>query len=467
MSEQRAASAVRNLRSMFENKSTLDNPDSSPARGRSPGAFNSDKENGEGRPTSKVRASFVPVAPVKMATTMGDSAPNGVPAAEKEQQRHEQGQNELSSEAVMNVLGTPPRKAKEVAPKEESPLAQKGDQPPVNPDKPVSAVEEEPGAMKTADLADEQCVSGGAALPPVAEDIRSSTRAMQSSAEKKPTTNGKPPAISTKPSSKPSSSALKSPATQPKTPPATRMPTKKASRSSLTAPTAASMARTGLGVDKSESKSSSSHVPKKREPTKPISLPSHLTAPTAASRAKHDSASASSVTASASHPTGTSRPKPASSTRPTPRTSLAPAHRPESQTSHTGQRRSLAPADNSSFLERMMKPTAASASRVHDKPDVKSPPSKSKAAAPKPKTNGSVSKPKAAEAPVQSEIAAPAALPVEENNVNGADDTDAPAKSSQEPVGNETPLQDTNGGEATNAALEATPAGLAGEETIR
>lgn len=68
---------------------------------------------------------------------------------------------------------------------------------------------------------------------------------------------------------------------------------------------------------------------------------------------------------------------------------------------------------------------------------------------------------------MQSEIAAPAALPVEENNVNGADDTDAPAKSSQEPVGNETPLQDTNGGEATNAALEATPAGLAGEETIR
>lgn len=474
-SEQRASSAVRNLRSMFENKTALDPSNNSPnTRGRSPGVLNSDKENGD-RPTSKVRASFVPVGPaVKMATPTVERRGSFSEADADHELRktvsQQQESKDGSENAIESAVGTPLRKADEgpMPAPDDSPLAAKADQPPANPDKPVTAAEEEPGEMKPADPTDEQGVSGGEALPPVAEDLRASTQATAPSSNKKPTTNGKPSAISTKPTSKPISSAVKSPASQPKTPPAAKIPSKKASRSSLTAPTAASMARTGPGADKSTDSKTSSHATKKREPTKPSSLPSHLTAPTASSRAKHDAASALAATAATSKSTTTSRAKPTSSTRPTQRTSLAPAHRPESQTSHTSApRRSLAASDSSSFLERMMKPTAASASKTHEKPDVKSPPSKAKAPASKPKTNGNHSKPKTAEPSVQSTSAAPAVVPEEENKINGAEPKDPPSEQSHEVAGNETPLQNSNGAEATDAALEATPAGLAGEETIR
>ncbi len=66
-SDNRASSAVRNLRSLFENKGPESN--TSDARGRSPNGVGSDKENGH-RPKSKIRASFVAVEPVtSMSTT--------------------------------------------------------------------------------------------------------------------------------------------------------------------------------------------------------------------------------------------------------------------------------------------------------------------------------------------------------------------------------------------------------------
>ena len=58
-SEHRSSSAVRNLRSLFENK----DPTSPDTRGRSPNGIGSDKENAERR-ASKVRASFVSVKPM-------------------------------------------------------------------------------------------------------------------------------------------------------------------------------------------------------------------------------------------------------------------------------------------------------------------------------------------------------------------------------------------------------------------
>jgi hypothetical protein len=105
--------------------------------------------------------------------------------------------------------------------------------------------------------------------------------------------------------------------------------------------------------------------PKPKSPTRPVRLPSHLTAQTAASAAKHgDEAPVQKLVR-----------KP-STTRQTPKTALparkissraslapttAPAKRPESRTSTKG-------GADEGFLARMMRPTNASASKTHDKP---------------------------------------------------------------------------------------------------
>ena len=436
-SENRSSSAVRNLRSLFENKTTLDSssPDS---RGRSPsGIGGSDKENGS-RPRSKVRASFVPVELAGMASVTadsqgtaglrrgsfsevdGDGALSELKRTVSEQQKHRLVPEGAVESAAGSVAATPNKKPGE---------GRLGhDMPPENPDKVVTG-QQESSDMKPADPSNEKAVSGGDALPPVAEDLRSSTATAAKKPEtKKPTTNGKPAMISTKATPKASSSAVKSPATQPKTPtsvkvstssnsastssPSLKAPAKKPSRSSLTAPTAASLARAGAaGSDKAPStKTSPTTKPKPREVTKPVNLPSHLTAPTASSRAKHEPETApppkprevtkpvnlpSHLTAptassrakhepetvpapSTSRTTATPRPKATTNTKPAPRASL-PA-RPASRDSTTRSRKSTAPAD-SSFLDRMTKPTTSSANRGADRHEVDRH-SNSKAAAP-------------------------------------------------------------------------------------
>lgn len=106
--------------------------------------------------------------------------------------------------------------------------------------------------------------------------------------------------------------------------------------------------------------------PKPKSPTRPVRLPSHLTAPTAASAAKHgDEAAAQKVVR-----------KPSTATRPAPKTtvparkipsrsslapSTAPGKRPESRASTKG-------GAEEGFLARMMRPTNASASKTHEKP---------------------------------------------------------------------------------------------------
>lgn len=102
-----------------------------------------------------------------------------------------------------------------------------------------------------------------------------------------------------------------------------------------------------------------------------------------------------------------------------------------------------------------MKPTTSSASKTHEKVESKSPP-RAKAAAPKPKVNGvalkSTKKPSGSSKAEPSALAAATGGEVE-------DPTDV------EPTGNETPLSHANG--TADEVLEATPAGLGGEETIR
>ncbi|KAK4547064.1 hypothetical protein LTR36_001285 [Oleoguttula mirabilis] len=597
MSTERNSSAVRNLRSIFENKGGDHSPDT---RGRSRSGLTSDKENS--RPTSRIRANFVSV---ERSGGMAAATENGVGDGMAELKREssagmrrgsfmateesdEGGLLELkytvSAEAVRreqesNVAEAIPEAAVEsaaVTPTvqasedyededeavDESPLAHKEDKEAPNPDKPTTAAEEEPGIMKPAQPANEGAVSGGDALPPITEDLRSNGHAEKaenaepspktngesthSSATKslesalktakkpaaKPATKGKPSSITTKAPAKPFSSTGKSPASQPKTPlsakapsstktespklPSTKEPTRKASRSSLTAPTAASVAR-AAGTDRSvstASKLSPNSKAKPKESTKSTDLPSRLTAPTAASRAKHEPATAPPTTNGTvfnGRSSTTTRPKPqtarpqTSSARPTPRPSLTHGPRSESRASQAG-RKPAAPPDGS-FLERMMRPTAASSSKTHEKTEAKSPPRTRKTTAPpKPTMNGHVKKPaapmthsrpgiaksagteKAAlehqvdEPPAEQadgdpvkdlveaardagkgvHVEPPADLPVTHGGT--AEDDDG---NKGEPAGNETPIPQTNGHHETDEALEATPAAIGGEETIR
>ncbi|PGH03041.1 hypothetical protein AJ79_07474 [Helicocarpus griseus UAMH5409] len=128
-----------------------------------------------------------------------------------------------------------------------------------------------------------------------------------------------------------------------------------------------------------------------RSPTRPIRLPNSMVAPTASSAAKSNDSRPSSQAGThapkVARKPATTRPDPKTSTsratapttsamRKQPsRTTLAPqqntAHdRPRSRVSNVGNTR---PADES-FLARMMRPTASSASKAHDRVEVKSPP---------------------------------------------------------------------------------------------
>ncbi|KAI9725956.1 MAG: hypothetical protein M1828_002284 [Chrysothrix sp. TS-e1954] len=166
--------------------------------------------------------------------------------------------------------------------------------------------------------------------------------------------------------------------------------------SHLTAPTASSAAK----HEKQES-STSPTAKAHREPTKPVQLPSRLTAPTSSSAAKHepdsskDSAKAhkkpSELPSRLLAPTAASQAKheePAAPSR-KPRSSLPPRQFNASTTSTAGSqgrnkppsstRTSLAggarpngaakssAAPSEGFLARMMKPTAASAKKTHEK----------------------------------------------------------------------------------------------------
>ncbi|KAK5113650.1 hypothetical protein LTR62_003277 [Meristemomyces frigidus] len=502
MSTDRSSSAVRNLRSLFENK-TPDNS-SLDTRGRSPSHLT---EPSPSRGTSKVRASFVSVERERMATA---GAEEGVGSGMADMKRSSSAglrrgsfsENDGESEGLLQLKKTVSEEAErrlkdskvsEAIPEdaavsahatpdveastngdeqhvEDSPLAPKReqDQPPANPDKPNTSAEEEPGQMKPADMTSEAAVSGGEALPPAVEDLRpESLSAEQQGEEAKATEDDVPAAKEVESAAKPSpgsakeagkhtSSATKAPAKPAPAPKSTSSSTKpsqlakKASRSSLSAPTAASVAR-AAGQDRTASTSStkSAHPPMpKRDATKPIDLPSRLTAPTAASRARHELISTSSSAQSTSNLKASTATRPKTATaKPTPRTSLA---RPESRSSHTSKKPTTsAPADGS-FLERMMRPTAASSSKVHDKTEVKSPPRGSKTAALKSKLNEHAAKKQ------------------EPSNVNANANTRSAHQQNGEHApngdagGNETPVG-TNG--ETNSALEATPA--FGQDTIR
>lgn len=500
-SESRSSSAVRNLRSIFENKASENG--TADSRGRSPnGLSSSDKENSYKQPKGKVRASFVAVGPAPtMAAPMEHAKERRGSFGEADgdlelRKTVSEQQDELGVPDEVAIESMPPSVA--ATPLKPPNFGQLGhdagrslakvETEPDNPDKIVTGAEEEPGEMKPADPADEAAVSGGDALPPVAEDLTSTNKPTPSQSNvakklesKKTPTSGKPPSISTKTTAKPPSGSITSPASQPKTPltgnassSANSPVTKKTSRSSLTAPTAASIARSGNGSDKP--KTSPPQKAKPREVTKPVNLPSHLTAPTASSKAKHEPETAAS-SSSSFRASLSARPKPqVPSTKLPARSSLAAGHRPDSRGSQMSGRRSLAAVDGS-FLDRMTRPTAASSGHRHEKIVAKSPP-KSKPST-KPKVNGHISK-KAGSNTTPSNAAteetrdAEPGADIPETSPqqgltfagNASNAADAIAAAHDEGVGgNETPIHHPM--DQADGALEATPAGLGGEETIR
>lgn len=392
MSTERSSSAVRNLRSIFENKDT---EAKTPERARSA----SQEVAREGRrPLSKVRSSFVTVEGAgRMAKT-----PEGTEdmaeltressASLRRQSFSENGDDHDQLLALKKIVSqeterrekdssvqeTIPEAAIESTPISTPTLEPKEDQVlPVktpsklststtaNPDKPVTAADEEEVVLKTADLTDAKAVSAGDALNIDAEDL--SENALPKSTAPEPTkdtaTRSKPAPISST-STKPVAASVKSPLLTKQT---SKAPPKelnrKVSRSSLTAPTAASVAR---AAEKRESLASNAFTTAKvraRESTRPVNISSHLLAPTAASRAKHEQDFGKSVDSRASRVSAK-----ASTTRPAPRTSLA--HAPSSDSHNTS--RKTAPSDGS-FLDRMTRPTAASQSRAQEKYDGKPP----------------------------------------------------------------------------------------------
>src|SRR4051812_43312197 len=95
MTEQpRSSSAVRNLRSLFENKATADNDDNSP-RGRSPSSRLGVSDL-NGRPLSKIRSSFIAV----QHPIMDSPLPNHVVASTKRASAFE---NRTESFSPMNL----------------------------------------------------------------------------------------------------------------------------------------------------------------------------------------------------------------------------------------------------------------------------------------------------------------------------------------------------------------------------
>ncbi|KAI9689064.1 MAG: hypothetical protein M1822_000801 [Bathelium mastoideum] len=310
------------------------------------------------------------------------------------------------------------------------------DTPGTNPDKAISGVEETPVAMKPTDPKDAIAVSGSEALPPPAEPV---SELSAETSQASPATNddsatgssSKANAVRAKPVVKPNGTAVKSQASAKSTdskptskPPSARPSATSAKPSSTVKPTGAGatpkspstrQSRTSLESTKSaaSTKSSAAARPtaasaakkaesaltagdhakaKPRSPTRPVKLPSHLTAPTASSAAKHgDTPSAPSATARKPAP----RPsagvaKPAAPRRDAPRQSLSSTNNAKPSESRTSAR-----APDDSFLARMTRPTASSASKTAEKQDVKSsPPKRSGSIRPKQSTQSLTGKTK-------------------------------------------------------------------------
>lgn len=182
-SEQRSSSAVRNLRSLFENKAS-DSPDS---RGRSPGNFG-DFDNE--RPRSKIRASFIPVQPTMAALAAeqktADSPAQRESSVDSRRKSLSEGHSGEAVDAMKETVSTEQERREQEStvadtipettiesatptPAVEANKSLGEDREAQNPDKAVTGAEEEPGEIRPADPTSESAVSGGDSLPAITE----------------------------------------------------------------------------------------------------------------------------------------------------------------------------------------------------------------------------------------------------------------------------------------------------------
>ena len=183
-------------------------------------------------------------------------------------------------------------------------------------------------------------------------------------------------------------------------------PTKKASRTSITSSVSTATSKQKPPTStvpsrkpaSSSTSTSTSTKPKPKSPTRPARLPAAATAPTAASAARLSGAPPSRSPSRTGSTTISRKPsalnKDASASRlrgpHTGTTSTKNASRPPPTSNPAAEdpkpRNAVGKAPDESFLARMMRPTASSASKVHDKTEQKSPPGKAASAKPKRKS---------------------------------------------------------------------------------
>ncbi|KAI4731386.1 hypothetical protein E4T49_00999 [Aureobasidium sp. EXF-10728] len=323
------------------------------------------------------------------------------------------------------------------------------DLPADNPDKPVSGVQEEPGSMRPSDLTDRSLVSP---TPDASADEKSTPPAKLPSRARRGTVtaaDASPASVPHRPANivatapEPSVEAPTTPTSVKKAPAPTpvkkspaakssstlspKPPVRKPSNSSLT------QAKSKPDAASTKTKSPQSKSTRPRSPTRPIKVSSHLTAPTAASAARQDS-QPPKASVSVSRPAVTNRPQtraPAASAKPVARPSVAST---SSAPKKNESKPTAAPkGSDDSFLARMMRPTASSASKVHDKTEVKSPP----------KRTPSVVKSKTSVKPKTTKVEKPK--------------SSSSAEKAEQAAGASTPLG-SSGDQHDNAGLEATPA---------
>ncbi|KAI1868571.1 uncharacterized protein JN550_006487 [Neoarthrinium moseri] len=431
-------SGVRNLRAMFEQKGG--EPGNSPPddRGRSPGpnglaSFGSPTPSQSPRPLSKVRTSFVAVEKDGRIGLRREPSGDSISVSS----RRMSNETESTTPAALPDKSDPftDSMAKNAAsfktnlsnhpipesPRQDSPASfspKKGTETPEvthgpNPDKIVDE-EETRTKLTPADPTVKAAVNGkllGLDAATEAKD-KHKDKAKSTATVGKPAPRATPISTSSKAAAKPLKSpsapapapkapakdAAKGPEKKPAapvskgdTPKKAAAPAPKPTTSSGKKPAALELSPSSTGFVK----------PKPKSPTRPVKLPSSLTAPTAASASRLGGSNAAAPKQPASHASG-SLGVPASSHRPSsrtststagtvtagktlkrqsstinrPRPSLGPPPKPAAKDHPVARKESQA---DDSFLARMMRPTQASSSKTHDKTTPVTPPRKQSA----------------------------------------------------------------------------------------
>ncbi|KAK8213801.1 hypothetical protein IWZ01DRAFT_216877 [Phyllosticta capitalensis] len=335
---------------------------------------------------------------------------------------------------------------------------------------------------------------------PVAEKIAAPVEAKVEAAPVEATSNGAPsaeheePAPQEQPAESVPDSPKKSPTPVPTETPASSItspkstssktaaapaekPAKKTSRQSLQSTTSSTTtgpkprATSRPAAEKKTSQAAGTAKARPKSPTRPAKVPSHLMQPTAASAAKreHDDKKPTSSTTSRKPATTVPRaPAVASKTTAAAAAKKPAASRPAAPASSSGRTSVGGKAADGGFLARMMRPTAASASKTHEKTEVKSPPGRAQGVSKPTRANGEAAKVKrkVVEGAEKAKDKAAAAVGKKEPETSAKLEPSAPIDEKAEAdatagagEGSETPV--VNRGD-DNSSLTQTPAGLEG-----